>query len=1233
MTEQRVRLSVDIGGTFTDVVLDRGTTRFSTKVLTTHQAPEVGLLDGANQLCRQVGITWRDIDLFLHGTTLATNAIIERRGARTALLTTEGFRDTIEIGTESRHDQYDIFLKKPVPLVPRDLRFTVSERLNVRGDVLRPLDEAGLDASIEQLRQREVQSLAISFIHAYADGKHERRAREIISKALPGLSISISSEVCPEVREYERASTTCANAYVRPVMANYLGRLAGQLKELGFTNPVLLMSSGGGLTTIEQASNFPIRLVESGPAGGAILAAKVARECDLDEIVSFDMGGTTAKLCLIDGGKPLKSRTFEVDRTERFLKGSGLPVRIPVIEMVEIGAGGGSIARVDELGRVAVGPESASSEPGPAAYGRGGTRPTVSDADLALGRLDKDRFAGGKLKLRDDLARAALEEHIGKPLSIDWTTSALAISEMVEENMANASRVHAAEFGKDLRRRALVAFGGAAPLHAARLATKLGLSKVIIPRGAGVGSAIGFLEAPVAYEVVKSYHTRLDGLETQRMRSMLDAMAVEAAGVVAPAAEGKKVEVKAAAFMRYVGQGHELEVAVPPADSADLVADFKAAFTAAYARVFSRALHDHAIEIVTWTVTATALDDARETVHYVPTDATGDSQIGTCEMFDPELNRVATSPVHWRERLRPGVVVQGPAVIAEEETSTVVTSSFSAQLNALGHIELTRAVEGNSMAADQDSRATQAAASSSMSEIDFQIMWNRLIAIVEEQAQALRRTAFSPIVRESGDLSAGFFDAEGRMVAQAVTGTPGHVNTMAASVLHFLRLFPADTMRDGDVFVTNDPWMGTGHLHDFVTVTPTFHKGRFVGLFASTCHFMDVGGIGFGPDGRDVFEEGFYIPPMRVIDAGEVDRTLVTLVRVNSRYPAEAEGDLFSLIASNNIGVKRLSEMLDGFALNDLQALSNEILSRSRKAVLKEIAKLPKGVTVGTMTMDGYDRPVTIKATLTVTDEGLEVDYSGTSGLSARGINVPLSYTQAYTAFGLGCSIFPNVPNNSGTLSVLKITAPEGSILNAERPAPVSSRHVIGQTLPDVVFNCLAQLTPERVMAEGAAALWNLILEDAHDACVTQGIPETRRFSALSVLTGGTGARFSDDGLNATAFPSGVSGVPIEVIETITPLIYWRKELREGSGGRGKFNGGQGQIVEIGHRDGHPFYLFAALDRIHNPAKGRFGGEGGAPGSVALGSGRLLNGKGKQLIPKDDTLVVQTPGGGGYGKR
>jgi N-methylhydantoinase A len=695
MDPAQTSVSVDIGGTFTDVVLQRDRERSSTKVLTTHQAPELGLLEGVSTLLERQGLSLGDLDMFLHGTTLATNAIIERRGAKTALVTTEGFRDTIEIGSESRHDQYDIFIRKAVPLVGRAWRLTVAGRVDAQGRVLQPFAATALPAIADRLAEGGIESVAISFLHAYANPSHELEARAFLRSRLPEMSFSISSEVCPEVREYERTSTTCANAYVRPVMSGYLNRLEAELRRRGLKVPILLMTSGGGLTTIRQAADFPIRLVESGPAGGAILAAEIAKECGLDEILSFDMGGTTAKICLIDGGKPLKSRTFEVDRAERFLKGSGLPVRIPVIEMVEIGAGGGSIAHVDDLGRVAVGPESASSDPGPAAYGQGGTRPTVSDADLVLGRLDPNRFAGGRLRLQPDLSKEALLKHIGCKLGLDALTSALAVSEMVEENMANASRVHAAEYGKDLRKRTLVAFGGAAPLHAARLASKLNLSRVVIPRGAGVGSAIGFLLAPVAYEVVRSLHFRLDEGDIGQVAGLLVGMEEEARRVVSAAAGASAISVKGTAFMRYVGQGHDLQVDLPdrPASTlgqdGDLAAALSSSFASAYRAIFGRSLERHPVEVLTWTMTATvsASGDSRA-LPFRPAEGSGDP-IGMTRLYDPEIGILQDAPVYWRDTLPLGFEAEGPAVIAEEETSTVISGRFVASVDSHGHLILT----------------------------------------------------------------------------------------------------------------------------------------------------------------------------------------------------------------------------------------------------------------------------------------------------------------------------------------------------------------------------------------------------------------------------------------------------------------------------------------------------------------------------------------------------------------
>ncbi len=1219
-----IRLASDIGGTFTDVVLAIGDARIATKVLTTPAAPEQAVMAGSEEVLAKAGLGFVEVDVVVHGTTLATNAVIERKGARTALIATDGFRDVIEIADESRYDQYDVFIEKTAPLVPRSLRFTVGERVDVTGKVWRPLDEAAVADVARQLAALKVEAVAVAFLHAYVNPAHEQRAREIIAAEAPQLRVTLSSEVCPEMREYERTSTAVANAYVQPLMAGYLERLKAEHARRGYARPIHLMTSGGSLASLETAARFPIRLVESGPAGGAILAAHLAAERGLSKVLSFDMGGTTAKICLIHDAAPHKARSFEVDRRSRFMKGSGLPVRIPVIEMVEIGAGGGSIARVDALKRIQVGPHSAASAPGPAAYGRGGTKPTVTDADLALGRIDAKRFAGGAITLDPALAERALLAEVGRPLGLDAAGAARGVSEIVDENMANAARVHAVERGADAAAHTMVAFGGAAPLHAARLAEKLGVSRIIVPADAGVGSAIGFLLAPAAYELVQSRFMRLDRFDAGAASAMLASMSAEALALARAAAGGGAVTHTRTAFMRYAGQGHEIAVPLPPRalKAADAKA-LRAAFEAGYRKLFNRHIPGAVIEIMSWAVAASTKTAAPARLKR-PRPRPAPKASGSRIITDPVSGKTMKAAVHDRAGLAPGMVIAGPAVIVEAGTSTLVTAGFDAEIDAGQALVLTARRKAD---VGRKTAKGESALSAEAREIAHQVQWSRLIAVVEEQAQVLLRTAFSAIVREAGDLSAGVFTARGEMLAQAVTGTPGHVNSMAESVKHFLAAFPPETMKPGDIYITNDPWMGTGHLNDFVLTTPAFHKGKLVALFSCTSHLMDIGGIGFGPDGTDVFMEGLYIPLLKLADRGKLNETLLAMIRSNTRLPVDTEGDLYSLAACNDVGAMRLSQMMGEFGLTSLDALAGHILSRSRDGVLTEIASLPKGRFTGEMTIDGYEAPLTLKAAVTISKNGIDVDFSGSGAVSRRGINVPLSYTTAYTVFGLACIVGKAIPNNAGSLSCFTVRAPGDCILNAPKPAAVASRHIIGQMLPDVVFGALANAIPERVPAEGTSCLWNLNVRGATSD------PTLGNYGFMMAVTsnGGTGARPGSDGLSATAYPSGVKGTPVEIAESITPLIFWRKEFRAGSGGKGRTRGGLGQVIEISSRIGEPFDLLAAYDRIDHPPRGRDGGGPGAAGYVGLASGARLKGKGFQLIPPDDRLVVMTPGGGGLG--
>jgi N-methylhydantoinase A len=682
MTQTAItRLATDIGGTFTDIVLEHGDERFTTKVLTTPHAPEEAVVEGTRLVLNQAGIGFSALDVFVHGTTLATNAVIERKGAKTALIATDGFRDVIEIADEGRYDQYDIFIDKPRQLVPRELRFTVPERIDVTGKVWIDLDEAAVVAVAGALKAAGVEAVAVAFIHSYANAAHEERARAILAREAPGIAVTLSSEVCPEMREYERTSTAVANAYVQPLMSGYLGRLKARFAAEGYGKPIHLMTSGGSLATLETAARFPIRLVESGPAGGAILAAHIAAERGEDKVLSFDMGGTTAKICLIHDATPYKARTFEVDRQSRFMKGSGLPVRIPVIEMVEIGAGGGSIARVDTLKRITVGPDSAASVPGPACYGRGGELPTVTDADVALGKIEPARFAGGAITLYPAKSDAALDASVGKPLSLSTAMAAHGVAEIVDENMANAARVHSVERGVVVSDHTMVAFGGAAPLHAARLAEKLGIARVVVPADAGVGSAVGFLRAPAAYELVHSKFMRLDKFDLGEANRLLAQMSGEATELASAAAGNRKLTETRTAFMRYAGQGHEIAVALPnrPLAEADIPA-MREHFETGYRQLFARHIPGAAIEILSWSLLVTT-DTARPPRLATPAAVAGPEPIGMRPVFDAKAGRTVEVPMYDRLAMAPGARIAGPAIVVEAGTSTYVTAAFDAEID------------------------------------------------------------------------------------------------------------------------------------------------------------------------------------------------------------------------------------------------------------------------------------------------------------------------------------------------------------------------------------------------------------------------------------------------------------------------------------------------------------------------------------------------------------------------
>ena len=675
-----MRIGADVGGTFTDIVLEAKGEIFSTKVLTTYESPEMGILQGIHAVIEDSGSDLSELDSFIHGTTLATNALISRTGATTAFVTTKGFRDTIEMRTESRFEQYDLNLELPKPLIERKDRYVLSERVSADGSVLLPFDQMEAKNLIKLLSLEEngYEAVAVGFIHSYMNDKHESLFQQMLLEQLPNIKVSISSEVSPQMREFERFNTVCANAYVQPMMASYLERLKTKLAEAGAKCDIHLIHSGGGLISIESAIKFPVRLIESGPAGGAIFASEIAARHGIDAALSYDMGGTTAKICLIDEQSPRSAKTFEVARTHRFTKGSGMPISIPVIEMIEIGAGGGSIANVDDLKQIRVGPLSAGSEPGPAAYGLGGSLATVTDANVLLGRISPETFGADDIDLIPEESRKALLTDVAEPLETEVENAAIGVIEVVDENMANAARVHAVENGRDVSQYTMIAFGGGAPLHASRLCDKLEIERLLIPPGAGVGSAIGFLQTPFSYEALKSFYVSIENFDHKSVNQLLESLTSEATEFVMEASNEnihpEELLVERCAFMRYAGQGWEITVPLENETFDYLGIELlNNKFEKTYEEHFGRAIEGLQIEVVGWSVKVTS--PRPETEKTITVDSENIVMTDSKRVvYDPAKGTEVEASVFQRENLNPGDCVMGPAIIVESQTTTWISS-------------------------------------------------------------------------------------------------------------------------------------------------------------------------------------------------------------------------------------------------------------------------------------------------------------------------------------------------------------------------------------------------------------------------------------------------------------------------------------------------------------------------------------------------------------------------------
>ena len=1161
-------------------------------------------------MLEKAGAKPEQIGRVVHATTLFTNALIERKGAKTGLLTTAGFRDVLEIGRERKYELYDLFIEMPKPLVARPWRREARERLAPDGTVEIPLDVDAALAEVADLVKQGVESLAICFLHAYANPAHERAIGAAVAERFQNLSLSLSSDIAPEIREYLRASTTVANAFVRPLAEIYLERLEQALRDEGIPGGLFLMLSNGGLTHVSEAKRAPVQLLESGPAAGALAGAWFGRNAGLDRVLAFDMGGTTAKLALVDEGEPLVAYGFEAAREKRFLRGSGLPIQIATVELIEIGAGGGSIAHRSELGTLNVGPESSGAEPGPACYGRGGTEATVTDADLTLGYLNADFFLGGAMQI-DRAATDGAFGRLAKSLGVEVGRGAFGVHDVVNENMAGAARVAIAERGRIPAEYALLATGGAGPVHAWHVARKLGINRVVCPPGAGAGSTIGMLMAPARVDRVASFNVPLGRRRLRRRDARLRR-------------PRKGIARRAAPHRR----GHRGPHGRPPGRHAlhrPGQRDHRRA-----ARAAQRSRRDGGLRAGLQGAVRPHSAGRRHPVR-------GAAPLGQCADAGHRRHARTAAPSVGR-----GAQGNAAGVLSRRRQDAADAGLRPLRARARRQHRRPGGVRGGREHLHRRPRRQgapagrrfhpgggwlMAAKTREFDPIELELLWRRLISMVDEAAAAMVRTSFSTLVRESYDFSCVITDAAGQSLVQASESIPSFIGTLPETVKHFLRFFPPDQLAPGDVLITNDIWLGTGHLPDITLAKPIFKDGKLVAFSATTAHAPDIGGKIRSPEPREVFEEGLQIPPMKMIAAGKTDETLVTIIRKNVRTPDQTMGDLWAQVVALDLMEDRLRVLMEGYGLPDLTDLAREIQGRCETAMRAAIRELPDGTYRSELKTDGLmDKPITLKLALTIKGDEILMDFAGTDSQVDRAINCALCYTNAMAMYGVKVCTSPGLPNNEGAWRPITLKAPPGCIVNPQFPAPGGSRMLIGHYVPMLVFGCLGQIVPERVMAACGSPMWGMNQSGVRDDGKGGGKPYANMF----FYNGGMGGNTQRDGVTCLSWPSNVSSTSIEISEHIAPLRFHHKKLRPDSGGPGRHRGGLGQEILIESRSETPIAVSFLAERTLFPAFGIEGGKDGAPGELRI-NGEKTDPKKQYVVNKGDTVSLGTPGGGGHG--
>ena len=1229
------KIGIDVGGTFTDFVVaeEGGQPRFF-KTQSTPEDPSIGMMTGLQEAAAGYGLSLDqllgDTDLVIHGSTVATNTLVERKGARVGLVTTDGFRDLLEMREGLKEDRYNLRMTPAEPLSARYLRVGVPERIRASGKVERPLDEAALIESLEYLVQEGAEALAVCFLFSYLNPSHEQRAAEIIRNRLPEMYTSLSHEVIPQIKEFDRLSTTVINSYVGPVFSRYLSHLSERFEAYPQLRDVLIMQSNGGVAPIDDSSRMAVRAILSGPAGGVSAAAYIGQLLEEPRVIAFDMGGTSTDISLIEDGVPhITNEKFE----------AGWKIAAPMIDIHTLGAGGGSIARVDAGGILHVGPDSAGADPGPACYGRGGDKPTVTDASLVLGYLDAANFLGGRATLDYAAAERSLTEDVSTPLNLSNVESAYGVYKVVCTTIAEGIRLMSVQRGVDPREFTMMGFGGASGLHASEVARQLQVGKVYIPASAPVLSAYGMLNTDIKYDLFRSYPVSLDRMDLNELRSILDELGAQGREKLsAQGVDDEAVEIQYSADMRYLDQIYEVTVALPdPAlPDADFLARLTSNFHRRYEELYSYNQQDQEVRLVTLRVAAVG-----KLPRIAQLDRTGNrSAAGPAGSRRVYMGEWREAPTYAADSLPAGAEIAGPAILESEFTTILVWPGDHATVDSMGGVELRVNLGDAPASRDAAPSLTGVGAQDSPAHgdpITLAVVEHRLESIAQEMTEAMLRTAMSQILNSSRDFSTAILDGECQLVAQG-EGIPVHISALPVAGAA-VRDYFADDISDGDLFILNDPYFGGSHLPDITIIRPVFYEGRVLFYGVNRAHHSDVGGGthgGYNPGANEIYQEGIRIPPLKLYDKGVPRNDLLQMLSANVRQPENFLGDLNAQIGSVMLAGQRIESLLADYGPDQLMAVVSEILAATERQVRQFISGWPDGVYLGESFVDddGFDsKLVPIRARVTIAGDSLTIDLSDSSPQVEGFINSAYANTRSLAHAAIMYLAPMDVARNEGSMRPVQIIAPRGLVVNANPPAPVcmSTNHCAEEVV-EAVFKALAPAIPSAVSAGFSRRL---------RYAITGADPRTGRTFIwhFFLARGGGGASEGFDGwsnVGEVNVAGGIRSPSIEVTEERFPFFIERHELRPDSGGVGAWRGGLGAVCDLVYEGAGPALLNTAGDGVVVPPFGLFGAADGLPHHykiVSNGSERVLGSKEVGVVVNPgDHIVCLSSGGGGYGQ-